>query len=612
MGASARREQGCSKNKRPYSRMSVLAMAHTESRPTPRADRGWEWELDGKWWARSRRLGMLRRVSNTERVAALEALLDRIHKNAGGPRVSWRTGDLGPMPDLAPVKASVAQPAARIERPVAPPVAVAHAQRPQPRSALDPAVWNAQSEAPVDAAADRLAAAARAPAHTPVAGIKATVPTGTPRSPSLGVKGFGGGAAQRPSVSRVEPPVAAPEERRAPSPVAPPVAAKPIERAAPVPVSQVVSVEGSNEPIAAAAASDLPVVDGGAAPLHGGMPEDPFAVTRPVEASEAAQLVAALPAPIEPPRVETPVEAELSSEPIEETTTERPEPELAPAPGVAVEPAFAPEPRREAVAEIEAAREPALPEPIVAQREADKPVPAEPPPSFSSASEEAPSKFATESVRPAPKKKGSISYLLVTAFLAVVVGAGVLVYLRSREEKTPPPPKPQPTGAATSMAPATATATAAATESPATTATADVTATASAEASAAPTDPTTPPSDPKTLPSTKAYLFVQLEGEEGTVFTSGGSKVGELNQWVEVNCNGGKGLYVAIAKSGSTVPRAGRPVPIACQSAKTVKFTSADLNAPIPAPPRAPPTVPTAAPTSPAPTPTPAVNPQEP
>ncbi|MBK8939977.1 MAG: hypothetical protein IPM79_20735 [Polyangiaceae bacterium] len=135
---------------------------------------------------------------------------------------------------------------------------------------------------------------------------------------------------------------------------------------------------------------------------------------------------------------------------------------------------------------------------------------------------------------------------------------------------------------------------------------------ASASASAA-AGADAPPADPKTLPATKGFLFVKVDGE-GSIFTTGGKRLGDANAWLEVPCNGGKGPYVAVAKKGSNAPRGGKIVPVACQSSATVEFTAAEMNAPAPAPGPAPPPAIPVQPgvTPPPPPPPPPVNPQEP
>ena len=195
-------------------------------------------------------------MNNTERVAALEALLGRIQKNASRPPVSWRAEGNGHLVEVSPEPAAspapppaaarvpaaapsspakspaAAQPAKPAAQPpaAAPPAAARSAQPPAAaakpaaappagRSALpssprvDPRAeplgnWAEEGEGaarqtlPEDRAA-RLAALGRDSA-VPAQKMKVTVPVGGRPAQGAGIKGFGS-----PSVQRPQPPTPA-------------------------------------------------------------------------------------------------------------------------------------------------------------------------------------------------------------------------------------------------------------------------------------------------------------------------------------------------------------------------------------------------------------------
>jgi hypothetical protein len=456
-------------------------------------------------------------VNNVEKVAALEALLARVQKNAAAPR---------PQRSAAPVAVAAAPAPAPAPSPVPAPVAARAPMRSEPAIAPAPAarpvVPSARPSSPV--------AAERKPA----------TPAPAAAAPAAGQRAFGLGLTSRP---RHAPPIPRdePEAPAGPSAVATP-------SPAPVIAAPIVDVAPSPEPapIVAKAPSDedfLPIVEA------------------PVAAAEP-ELSAQLPPP-------PPEEAPLAPLPVVQVAgDETPASIRQPAP-TPVEPAptpTAPEPSPiAAMIAAEADRAP------VAEAPPSSPEPLAPPPFSATPADELPSKFAEAPVE-APKKKSNVA-LFVVVGLILVVAIVVYGYMRSRtgEGAAPtrgdaPAPTAEPAPTEAPEAKATAEVTAAPTAAPA-----EPTATASAEAAptaSAAAEPT-PPKDPATLPATLGMLQVKTS-LEGEVFVQG-AKVGAVGAFLEVPC-GSKFVSVGTDSPAGSKPVASKSVAIACQAVTVVEL----------------------------------------
>jgi hypothetical protein len=193
---------------------------------------------------------------------------------------------------------------------------------------------------------------------------------------------------------------------------------------------------------------------------------------------------------------------------------------------------------------------------------------------------------------PAKPKSRTMVWVAVAAFLAVVVGGGIFVALRSGDvtdgpRTVPPKPTAKPSAAPTAAATATATATAAPTPSAAPSAAASAAPTASAATSAAPSasaaasaaasaTPSAAPSaapatgpapDGSTLPDGMGWLIVQ-SSVPAEVYVNG-KMSGTAGQPIQVPCGA---RYLRIGKPGQPnfYISEGRSHQIACKSSTTV------------------------------------------
>lgn len=518
----------------------------------------------------------------------LEALLTRIQKNAAQPRAaraaSTEVADsrvhARPLSMKETVKETDGIPVARFDPRAEPASDPAFVAVKQPTTTAPPK----QDPLAVTAEAPAVRPAAQArPAATPIAAKpageapkaeapKAARPIGT---------GFGVRSAFPPKTGAAapaaspKPPVVAAKPAPAPSPAPPVVTEKPeldVSPLPPVAVEPAAAREAAPatkvkdeapDGIEAVLARAVVSVDGGLEPATYDAPNpDPALAPAPDLPVEPAQLDVG-PVDIAPALpIEEPAPAPLPAEtkPVaEQAPIEEAKPATPPAAPVVV-----------------AAEASPLPPPALEPKKADL---AEPP-----------SKFATEAPL-TEKKKGSMVPLLLVALLFIVGAAVAFYFLRMRKEvattDTQPPATAKPTSTATTTAKATATATAAPTG--------DATATATAATSAAPA------LDPAALPKTSAYLSVKApEGKTMDVLISG-KKVGDTSAPFETNCQGAK--FVSLAEAGTAKPvgRA-KSLTLTCQSVNDVEFTEADMRAlPPPTQPTAgtPPTAPPTAPTPP-------------
>lgn len=536
-------------------------------------------------------------VNNPERVAALEALLGRIHKNAQAPKSSWRSHAVASAPttDVAVNTSTWVNDMTEATAPTAPTSSMLD------DLTLDAPTHEVMREVPAPVPSPRPVAAAPAAAKP--------APAAAPVRPSAPapVRGFGGGFGGKPAEAAKAPVAAKPAAPAAgggargfgarPSGIPAdrpfekhsPIVERPFdkapERAPSVVASPVVNVEAAHvatpaeEPVTGLDADfGLPVVEA-----------DP----KPIETDALPTSVAPEPSPFEADFgsvVEAPAPALASAGASADADTGLPlvEPEPAgssaiaslladvpPPPALESEPVLAPlaiEPEP-----VAAAPEPEAPKPVAAAK-----VEVEPPPSFTATAPaepvaEAPSKFVNEPAEPA-KKKSSLGLVVGIAFVVLAAGAGVFYFLRAKEQKLPqntpaPTAEPaktaaaKPTATSTAIATATATATAAESAAPAT-------------SSSAAADPSAPPKDPKSLPGSVGYLVVTAPEDADVLI--GGKSLGATKTHLEVSCMGTK--FVSLAKSGTTPPKMfgrAKSVSIACQSVTNLEFTAADMQAPV-------------------------------
>ena len=480
-------------------------------------------------------------MNNTEKVAALEDLLARVKRNAAVPRAFAPTpalADSAPTMDAVLDEPTIAEPPTRA--PVAPPPAAAIAAARPPAAAAAPATKTVARG--FGAGSAKPAVPAPSPSRP---GPRPAVPAPTPSRPSggAGLGGFGKGlnlGGERkagPPIPRTdsEPSIAA---VAAPSPKPPvveePIAAQRIVAVAEAPVDEL-----------------LPIVDGTSAP--------------PPAQEEPEAVVAAAPPPELEPEPTASVDV-ASADPFSELSDPT-VPLMSLAEGEIVSPAAAP-PAPEPEPAPPPAAEPA-PKPSVIE---PAPVSAPAAASFATApDQEAPSKFAAEAAPPQKKSRTGLS-LLVVGLVAIVVGGGVLLYLKSQETPTPAPKATHSEKATTSTA--TATATAVATATATATATAEVTATADTSAEAPPGDT---PKDPKSLPASLGYLIVTAP-KDVDVF-SNGKKVGTTNAALEIGCVPSQ-KFITVGEqtaAGTKFLAIGKRSAIACQDVTRLEFTDADF-----------------------------------
>jgi hypothetical protein len=180
----------------------------------------------------------------------------------------------------------------------------------------------------------------------------------------------------------------------------------------------------------------------------------------------------------------------------------------------------------------------------------------------------------------APKKSRTGLALLVVGLVAIVVGGGVMMYLRSQDQKPGPTPKEVPTETATTAAPtttATATATASATAAATTDTTAEPSASAATSAEVPPSGDT--PKDPKSLAPSLGYLIVTAS-QEVDVF-SNGKKVGVTNSAIEIGCVPPQ-KFITVGQqtaAGTKFLTKGKRAVVACQDVSRIEFTDAEFAA---------------------------------